>query len=420
MLRIGFKKFLLGFWKRSGNWVTMAILSARFLSFFASWIALKLLPLHSLGNIIFSLSIVSFLIPVAGLGASQGLLRFGALQDDIDQKNSLFQYVIRKGLLISLGLSIVIIALSGVLTIKMPEAQPYLIGLSVLLGTQFLLESLKIYFRILHQNKKFAQIDLLYGILLILMVAMGCYFFKEVGYIFALILTPLMTFLFFLPKHLITFSKTKMRSSIGFWKYSLFSGMSNTVAQLLIIIDIFLIGFLTENSLNITLYKYLSLIPFSLLILPNIIVTTDFVKLTENIRDKEFMKHYLTNYFFLFSMITLLIWLVFGFWTEDVLGFFGENFVDQKIVFFYLLLGVSSVLLFRGLFGNLLSAQGNAHINFWISSLAILLNLALNFWLIPTYGILGAAMTTASVMWSSSLASVLLYFICQKKEFETV
>jgi O-antigen/teichoic acid export membrane protein len=63
----------------------------------------------------------------------------------------------------------------------------------------------------------------------------------------------------------------------------------------------------------------------------------------------------------------------------------------------------------------LLSAMGKASINFWIAIIAILLNLVLNYMLIPKYGIFGAAITSATLMWITSILSVLLFYYYYKK-----
>jgi O-antigen/teichoic acid export membrane protein len=167
--------------------------------------------------------------------------------------------------------------------------------------------------------------------------------------------------------------------------------------------------------MDVTHYKYLSLLPFSLVIIPNIVLTTDFVRLTKAITDRKFIDTYIRNYLLIFVIITVLIWAVCLLFTNEILLFFGKDFQALKTEFYLLLAGISSVLLIRGLFGNLLSASGLSKLNFWISIAAIGLNLILNILLIPRYGIFGAALTTAITMWITSLLSVFLFYHYRKK-----
>jgi O-antigen/teichoic acid export membrane protein len=59
--------------------------------------------------------------------------------------------------------------------------------------------------------------------------------------------------------------------------------------------------------------------------------------------------------------------------------------------------------------------MGKASTNYWIALIAIFINLVLNYFLIPRYGIFGAAITSAILMWFTGLASTLLFFFYYKK-----
>lgn len=417
-MSVELRAFFKGFVRRSGPGILVSTVLARGLTFFASWLALKLLPGDTLGLILFAVSILAFFIPFAGFGASQGLLRYGALRGDIKEKDLFFIKLAKKGLIYSLLIMVFLAVFAGFFTRSLAGAKYYLLILSVLLIPQYLLELLKTYFRILPGNKKYALTEFTNAVLSVIFVSAGCFFLKEKGYVLALLLSPLITFLIFFPKKLykIISDPTEPDPGRSFWRYSIFAGLSNTASQLLIAMDILLIGILLQNPLSVTHYKYLSLLPFSLAILPNILLTTDFVKLTQAISDKEFIKNYIRNYLVVFALITFLIWVVCVLFIDNLLLFFGKDFLDFKKEFFLLLAGISSVLLLRGLFGNLLSASGHSQLNFWVAVIAILLNLLLNMLLIPTYGIFGAALTTAITMWLTSLLSVFLFYhYCQKK-----
>jgi O-antigen/teichoic acid export membrane protein len=78
---------------------------------------------------------------------------------------------------------------------------------------------------------------------------------------------------------------------------------------------------------------------------------------------------------------------------------------------------VVGILLFRGLFGNLLSALGKAHMNLYITGIALGLNIGANLYLIPLYGIKGAAITSASIMWFTGILSAWLFMYLYKKDF---
>ena len=411
------KSFYLGFIERSGFHILISTTLARLLSFFASWVALKLIPNFELGLVIYALNIITLIIPISGFGAYQGLLRYGALLKTDTEKNQLFSYVLIKGGLLSLVLIAIISLSSSLFTYNILESRIYLILISLSIFTHFLMESLKIQFRVLHQNKNFAKAEIIFNIILLILVSFGSYFFKENGYIFALIASPLITFFIFLPKIKFSFYLPNhfKKPSLEFWKYSFYTGLSNVAGQLLFVLDIILIGTLLKDPEMVTIYKYLSLIPFSLLFLPRAILTTDFVMLTKRHADKLYIKKYIKNYSYLFLLISIILILLTFMFSELILSFFDKEFILHKLEFRILIIGVSSILIFRGLFGNLLSTIGKAYINYWIALTGLLINLFSNYILIPKYGILGAAVTSAGIMWITSLLSVYFYFYFYNK-----
>jgi len=411
------KLFLEGFQNRHGLYILSSTIIARLLSFFASWIALQIVPNFELGLVIYAFNIISFIIPISGFGAYQGLLRYGALLEKEDEKYQLFYYIIKKGSFFSLLLIALIILISAFLNIKISQVQPYLIAISFSILTLFLLESLKVLFRILHKNKLFAKVEIVYNVLLVILVFLGSYFFKEKGYLIVIVLVPLVTFIIFLSKIKKPSKHTNaiQKPNLSFWKYSFFTGLSNVATQLLIVLDILLIGAILQDPEMVTIYKYISLIPFSLLFLPRAILTTDFVNLTHNYKDKSYINKYIKNYVSLFSFISFGLILITFLFTKLILSFFGEEFIYFQLTFRVLIIGISSVLILRGLFGNLLSVIGKATINYWISIVAIIINIISNYILIPKYGVLGAAITSAIIMWVTSILSVLLFYYYYKK-----
>ncbi len=411
------KHFFTGFHNRSGLNILTSTIIARLLSFFASWIALQFIPSFELGLVIYAINIISFIIPISGFGASQGLLRYGALLKTEDEKYQLFYFIIKRGSFYSIILIILIILLSPILSNKLIEAWPYLITVSLSILTLFLFESLKVLFRVLNQNQLFAKVEITYNILLVVFVFLGAYFFKEKGYLVAIVLVPLITVFIYLSKIKKTSknSSTFQKPSFSFWKYSFFTGLTNAASQLLIVLDIILIGNILFNPEMVTMYKYISIIPFSVLFLPRAVLTTDFVILTENYSDKIYINKYIKSYISLFLVISVISLMITFLFTDLILGFFGEEFIIYKQSFRVLMIGISSILILRGLFGNLLSVIGKATINYWISLFAIIVNLVSNYILIPIYGILGAAITSAIIMWLTSILSVILFYYQFKK-----
>lgn len=406
------KNHIHDFISRAGSYVFFAAIIARLLSFLASWIALQFIPNKELGIVLFAYNIIAFALPIGGFGLHQSLIRYGALLKSDQEKNSLFVYVFKKGIIASLGLIALIIGGSQCITFQFENTHLYVAGLSVIILPSFLFELIKIQFRLQHNNKKFAYAEIVYNITLVLSVSLLSYTYQEIGYALALFLTPVITVLFFIKKLHIDFKISQKLSILdfSFWKYGFFASLSNVVTQLLFVVDILLIGTLLNNAEMVTNYKYISLIPLSLLFLPRVFINTDFVTFTERIYNKEYIVNYIKNYMSLFTLISVVLCAFLGFFSKEFLSLFDPYFNQYNDSFVILVLGVCGILIFRGLFGNLLSSIGKAHVNFYITSVALFVNLISNYYLIPAYGIKGAAITSSMVMWGTGIVSAILFW----------
>lgn len=405
--------FFNGFFSRSGRHIFSATLISRLLSFLASWIALQLIPNKELGAVIYAFQIISFLIPMAGFGLNQGLLRYGSQLKLIEEKTQLFVFTLKYGVLISFFLIGALIAFSFLVDFNLKNTQFYFILLTSAITTHFVFGLIKIQFRLLKNNKLFSFVELTYNLLFVFLVFTLSYYFKEFGYAISLILTPLITSLLYLNKLNIKWKQDNNRLKIidfSFWKYGFFASLSNVTTQFLFAIDIILIGSLSNNLELVTAFKYISLFPFSLLFLSQVVITTDFVNLTEKIYQKKYILNYIKNYMKLFSIISIACLLFVYFFGEIILSVFENDYVKYKSTLIVLTFGTTGILIIRGVFGNLLSAIGKAQINFVITLIALLLNILLNYYLIPKYGILGAGITSAILMWLTGGLSALFFF----------
>ena len=395
----------------------MATIIARVLSFLASLAALHFISNKELGIVLFAYNIIIFMIPLGGLGLHQSLIRYGALAKTKEEKNSLFVYVFKKGIIVSLLLIVLIISVSFFINFKFENTFTYVALFSLIILLAFIFEIIRAQFRLQHNNKSFAFSEFIHSIILLISVFILSYFYKEIGYTIALIMTPLLTSLLCVKKLKIDFT-SKVKSSLTnftFWKYGFFASLSNVVTQILFAIDILLIGYIIENTEMITNYKYISLIPFSLLFLPRVFIATDFVSFTEKIFNKKYISNYIKSYVLFFFLISLFLLFFSWFFSKEILAIFDTSFIQFSDTFQILMIGVSGIYILKGLFGNLLSSIGKAHVNYYIGTFTLFLNIISNYYLIPKYGIKGAAITSAILMWASGIISLFCFWFFYKK-----
>ena len=117
----------------------------------------------------------------------------------------------------------------------------------------------------------------------------------------------------------------------------------------------------------------------------------------------------------LFFLITSCFMLLTSYiFAEQILTILEPNFTQFVDTFLILMTGITGIYIIRGLFGNLLSSIGKANVNYYIASISLIINITSNYYLIPKYGIKGAAITTAILMWFSSILSLICFLYLYK------
>lgn len=351
------------------------------------------------------------MIPIGSWGLNQSFLRYAAIEKDKKKKDTLFNFTLTRGILISICFSTLILIISYFFVKENSELRNYFMIFSYSLVSFFILELFKIYFRLQHRNKLFARLEITYSIFLLIMVSLLSKFFLGNGYAVALSFSPLVASIVFLPFIKIQKLIDKKPDVVDFtyWKYGFFAELAGVSNYLLYSIDLILIQRLLNKPELVTVYKYLSLIPFSFLFIPSMIIATDFVRLTENIHNKNAIKDYTRKYWKIFSIVSVFVLILSFVFPKLILSLFFKGMENNVATFQILMVGTIGVLMWRGLFGNLLSSIGKMNLNFFISTGGLILNFILNSIFIPEFGIAGAAITTATIMWITGIMSFVMF-----------
>jgi len=122
---------------------------------------------------------------------------------------------------------------------------------------------------------------------------------------------------------------------------------------------------------------------------------------------------------FFFTIISIIILVGSYLFSSEIFSIFGEEYMMYSDSFFILIIGIIGIFLLRGVYGNLLASIGRIEVNYYIISIALIINIISNQYLIPIYGIKGAAITSAILMWFTGILSWLsfLYFF-RKNRYE--
>jgi O-antigen/teichoic acid export membrane protein len=415
-----FYQFIISFLKSKGIYVFTSIVLTKLISFSISYIAIRQILKDTFGEITYANSIISFVVPFMGMGAYQGLIRFGARFKNEQQKFILFNYAVKRGLILSLLISGILFLIIPFLTRNLPGSSLYFkIIVFQIVGLTFF-EFIKSYFRLIHKNHLYAIWDIIYYTSLLSITLIAIHYLGAIGYVLAIVLTPFIISLIIIVKYkLISFRKTPLDASINFgtfWKYGLIVSVGAVSSQFLYGIDIVMVGNIIKDSGEVAAYKASGLIPFSLRFVPGIFITTDYIKFAENEKNRVFLSQYFLNYLKIFLPLSIIM-IFFFYLTGNFWGmFFGSGYEVVSDLIWIFSISIAAGFILRIPLGNLLTATDWAQFNAYVSIGSLILNVVLNYLFIFKYGIVGAAWATSISMWISGIITLFIYLLYLKKK----
>ncbi|MEA2077162.1 MAG: polysaccharide biosynthesis C-terminal domain-containing protein [Candidatus Marinimicrobia bacterium] len=418
------KKTFNAFRERGGFHIFLSTILLKIIQFVLGVLIIRLLTKEDYGNLSYAYTITQLIIPFSGAGLYLSLLHFGSIQNELKDKFKLFNFTLQRGFIYSLLVILIMIGLSGLVSVRLPGAAPYLRLFSIYIISYYLFHSAMSLLRVRKQNKHYAWSLLLNSSLVFILSIMGVFLSKGTGYILGFSLAPALTgvIVLFLLKY-----KYKVPVKIfqrinnlpvkvsEYTKYGVFAGLGNIASQMAWQLDTIMIGALLAQSTMVATYKVSALIPFSLIFIPSVFMQTDFVYIAEKYNNKKYLISYYKKYFLIFFAIAtsiLSIWYIFGGW---IVGLFGPEYIDARPLINILMINVAGTFLFRVPLGNILAAVGKAKWNTYSAVAMLVINFILNYILIPKYDIYGAAYATVISISLSCVISIFMFFTYLKQ-----
>lgn len=349
------------------------------------------------GSYVYGITIVSMALLLANLGMDVGLLYF------IPKTGKKY---VSACFIVNICTSAITVL---ILFLFMPSSiSPYL-GLVWLLSAEQLFFSI---YRARHHIKDFFLIKSLIGIggvMLISYVMFELFGAKEMNIIIAAYIAAIISNIIYMIQSKDMFGKIEMH--MEFISYSVTIILGGVMSLLIAYIDIVMIEAMMTKS-DVALYKVgtdLAQIPSIFLRIVNTVFPPLIAKLYHEGKVDEVRRLYekLTRYLFLVSSIVIVLILLF--W-RPLLGLYGPEYLDAKMV-----------LIYRGI-GQLVNASvgsvwyivlmtGHPKIRFVSILISAVMNITLNYLLIPTMGIDGAALAS---MVSTVFINILGFFVVKK------
>lgn len=382
-------------------------------SFITSLTLIRILSPDEFGVLSYVFSALAFFIPFSGGGMQHSFLRYAPMFDDKENRIGLFQHSLFRGLLFSFFLAFSLYLLIPWLNSAVGNTSIYFSWLIFYLFSFFLIELVKMHYRVDNQNKKFAGIDVYLSALVLLFGTGLAYLYGPLAYVIVFVTVPLVLGLV----HIKVPVKVAVKIPEKYYSYGIWVGIGAIASQLMYSLDVFLVGKLIQDPQQVAIYRSASIIPIALFFIPNAYITTHYTDLAKNSMNKEYLIRFAKDYIKLFSVLAFVLGVVLYFMSDSIISIlFGEEYSEAAYLFEILILGMVGAFILRIPFGNILASVGKSNWNAIVAFIILVLNGILNYYAIYAWGIVGAAIVTSALLWISGILSLALFFVYLQKK----
>lgn len=406
--------FIRNFLKNKGHFVFGSLLIAKICGFIGSIVIIRLLPENDFGLVSTVAALSAVFLAFSGFGSQQILLRYGSIAKTEEEKNKLSAYLLKQGFNYQLLLSILFLITSFFYLEKFEQMIWLFAAFAIRLTGYFFYNHIQSQLRITGNNKEFARLNNVVNISGLILIIALTYSFGISGYLIAVAAMPFISLFWFRNRSFhqpaeLGFAKTEL------WKYGFYTAGTAVLSDALFSLDIILTGYFINES-AVAGYKTAILIPSNLTFIALTFMQSDFPELAKNYADKKFLKYYISNYYKIFIPLCLILFIVFLFLNDFVVRlFFGEKYVGIETSFLILTSAFLLNMLFRNLYGNLLSAVGKMEFNTVISALALVILSGLSFLLVPKFGVEGMAIAQSLTLFTTGILLMTGFFSYYRK-----
>ena len=409
--------FLRGFVKRGGGYVLGSGVLVKVFALITAIAVARMMDQIEYGVISFCLMLITPLVPLAGLA-----LDFNYLKNGVglfgNERIALYKAISYLGIIISLIFVLLVDIGAVVLDVFRPGYGKYLAILAFLIVFEYSLRVIEVYLRVEEKNREYSKIGIARSIVMVSLVLVLVPVFGGDGYIAALIGAPLLVVIFFMT-NLVTVMRHPVKAvelkKLDL-KYGAYIGVGAVLSQLQMPMAGIIYGFLIGDMGQMAIYKVASIVPFSLIFIPNLIFKSEFVHLVKSSPAVNDMFRYLVGYWRIVIGLFVLGMLSYYWLGHAALeALFGDQYAESYSVMNVLLYAVLGSFLLRQPFGNILAAAGYSGINVLVSLLSTVIMIPVMVLLIRSNDILGAAYGVLVMTWVTGLSLGLVYVYISRK-----
>lgn len=385
----------------------------KILAFATNILVVNLLSKSEYGLLGYSNNLLNMFLLFSGLGLTNGILQFCSENRSDKEKKGLYSYGFIIGIFINfvMGICIILFGIYG--PVKIKEARIYIVMLCFMPIVQYLFEYISTVLRTKRMNKQFALVQNFNVFMYFILSMLGAYKLGIMGVIIgryiSFIATCILEIVILKDIRTEIFNRAKISRNIKkeILKYSLICSASNSISQLLYLLDVFFIGLIIASETSIASYQVATLIPNALLFIPMNLMVFIYPYIAERREDREWVKDKYFNILKYLGIINSLIGGILFVCAPIIINVvWGKDYADSILPFRILSLSYIVSATLRIPAGNILSMIRKVKVNLWISVVSGISNIILDIVLIKLWGAVGAAIATMLVVIISSVIAV--------------
>ncbi|NOI95783.1 polysaccharide biosynthesis C-terminal domain-containing protein [Vibrio sp. T3Y01] len=400
--------FIYRIFNADGHFFILASLINKFSSFAIAIVLSRYLSVEGYSFITLLMSYVALGAPILSLGANQAILRNATLIEGNSEKS---YYIIEK--LKYLSFFYLFAFAFAFYLFKNDNQENMVIFLMVIyVIVSSVVNFLLAVIRVMNGNKLYSKLVSLTTLLTLMILFSLVDGFQVLAYPLSLLLIQL-ALLFYLFLKIIPYFKlivkdAKSRPKIHrdnkkFFMYGGSIVLANFASQFSLNIDILMLEYFNFTEV-LAIYRNASVLIVSILFIPAILIGNQYLEIVKVSGDRNKLKTFYLDYAKLSGPISILIVVGVYLLGDHFIRFsFGEKYIDSSSVLIILSLSLIPNFLLRTPIGNILSAMGRSNLNVILSFVCVAINIFLNYYLVPIYGLFGAAWSTVIAMYISSI-----------------
>ncbi|MCI8779907.1 MAG: oligosaccharide flippase family protein [Lachnospiraceae bacterium] len=416
------KKIAKTLWKKGLIHILAGSFLSKLVTFFGSIFIVNVLTKREYGVLSYLENLYGYFFIFAGMGLSNSILRYVVLGESDHEKYSYYSYSYRKSFIWNLLLVIV----AEVICYLYPHPSAYqnyrwlILVMVTMLPFQYAVDNVLCNERAMFANQRYAVLSLLFSLGIIISKVISGSMMGITGVVFSQVFVYLVLAIIYL-----YIEKKKYYSSCVYKKlprdkkheldvYAFQYMITNGLWAFFMLNDTFLLGKFCTPEI-VAEYKVAYTIPGSVTLISSavgIFVAPYFVKYQE---DREWVKINYFKVFILNAALVGILCLFIAIFSPYIIGIlYGDEYLEIVRIMRILLLAAFLNCGLRFTTANILAAMGQVKYNMYISLVGTVLQILLNLYSIPIYGLVGVAITSCLVY---GMMAIVLFVIFKRKYY---